>query len=191
MPRAIPRLPGFSRETPCLYVLEFRDRCKIGISHRPANRLRHLCASHRQISSDRPRRAVVSQPNEHARAIEAELLALFREDRLEGEYVAADFLEIVRAAGSALRLQRQRVPTLRDVVIAGFPRVAPLEDSLYDFAVEWTEPPQPMPTQKTRRVCHLFPTKPEAEAFCRAAWLHLLGVRPLAHAYQHGDALAA
>lgn len=148
--RTLPKPSEWAGKASSLYLLQFRDRCKVGISTNPPARLKALHCTHRQTAGAGVMMAAISTPTEHAKAIEQSLLKEFSVLRIAGEYLAIDFDTLATAAADELK-RGKRPPVERPSNPPPFtpqgvkpvramhlmPRVIRLKTGPHAFAVEW------------------------------------------------------
>ncbi len=112
----LPRRGGSDAREQSVYLLQFRDRCKVGISAKPPQRLRTIHDAHLKACGEGVRLAAISEPTEHARSIEQSLLSQFGVLRLAGEYLAVDFATLSTAASVELERAGRRRRSSRALV---------------------------------------------------------------------------
>lgn len=165
---SVPHLPDSAEGEACIYVLKFQGRCKIGITQSPTVRLKQLRTLHRQINGGIIEFAVVSQPTMHARQIELGILFAFKEQRLPGEYVSADFGLVVDALSAAMEVQRVATdqPTV-EIDDPSWPQVRKIKHPRYAFSVDWIDLAAPREkTGRHRRMRRYFVDEVSAIACC-------------------------
>lgn len=182
----LPSCPASGFQAPCLYLLQFRDRCKVGISSKPPDRLKTLHTTHRQTSGSGVILATISEPTAHAYRVEQSLLSQFGVLRLAGEYLAVDFATLCAAATNELkRVKRLREPpaaraempirpelkTASSMPVRELaPRVVPISHGRHRYAVEWNLHESALHVSEWRTLRKCFDAHAEAVRFCLDMW---------------------
>jgi Meiotically up-regulated gene 113 len=183
--RTLPDSSAWATGTPALYLLQFPDRCKIGISANPPERLKALQATHRRTCGAGVVMAAISAPSDHAYRIEQNLLNQFGVLRLAGEYLAVDFDTLHTAATAELKRAeklRSSAPPSSGVGepvlnVAGAvpvrelsPRVLRVAHGAHSYAVEWNLHETAPKVSEWRTLRRHFSTHAAAVRFCLEMW---------------------
>lgn len=184
--RTLPDSSAWATGTPALYLLQFPDRCKVGISGNPPERLKALHSTHRRTCGAGVVMAAISEPSAHAYRIEQNLLNQFGVLRLAGEYLAVDFDTLHAAATEELKRAgklRASEPTPPSALgkpvlnVAGAvpvrelsPRVLHLAHGPHDYAVEWNLHETALHVSEWQTLRRYFSTHAAAVRFCLEMW---------------------
>lgn len=184
--RTLPRSADWAGEVPSLYILQFPDRCKVGISANPPDRLKALHSTHRQTCGAGVLMAAISTPTAHAYSVEQSLLRQFGVLRLAGEYLAVDFETLSSAAthelkrAKKLRASSPAQPPATDPPKLNLgdsmpvrelaPRVLRLEAGPHPFAVEWNLHDSALRVSGWQTLRRYFKAHADAVRFCLHMW---------------------
>jgi hypothetical protein len=181
----LPKPSEWTGRAASLYLLQFNDRCKVGISSNPPDRLKAINTTHRQTRGEGVLMAAISEPTAHAYRVEQSLLRQFGVLRLAGEYLAIDFetlagaatVELTRArklptpassrisSPPELRLNADSVP-VRQLA----PKVMQIDAGPHRFAVEWNLHESALHISQWQTLRKYFPARAEAMRFWVEMW---------------------
>lgn len=179
---SLPKPSDWAGRASALYLLKFSDRCKVGISTNPPERLKALHCTHRQTSGAGVLTAAISAPTAHAFGIEQNLLREFGVLRIAGEYLAVDFDTLLAAATKELNQSPKSPPPTppASAVVRTFhklsagdsvpvmrlmPKIRTFKDDPHPFAVEWSLHESELRVSEWQALRRSFMERRDAERF--------------------------